>query len=101
MGHITRMKRREPPQLDMTLEGEFTSPPAPTLSSRILFWSVVVALIAGGLTFAALALWIAMLVLPIAVGAAIVAYVMFRYKMWRARQPGQTRYQVWTPPPGR
>jgi hypothetical protein len=80
------MNQRRPPELDMTLEGEFVSPPTPPISSRILMWAVVVALIAGALSLAAFALWIALLVLPVAFGAAIVAYVIFRYRVWRAQR---------------
>ena len=95
------MKRREPPELEMTLEGEFVSSPTPPLSTRIMFWAIVVAVIAGGFALAALALWVAMLVLPIAIGAAVVGYIMYRYRMWRARQVGGRRGQVWAPPPRR
>ena len=85
----------------MTLEGEFVTPPTPPVSTRIMVWAIVVAVIAGGITIAALALWVAMLILPIAIGAALVGYVMFRYKMWRAGQSGQDSRNVWAPPPGR
>ena len=85
----------------MTLEGEFVSPPTPPVSTRIMFWAIVVAIIAGGFTLAALALWLAMLVLPIALGAGVVGYLMFRYRLWSARQMGMDAGQVWTPPPGR
>ena len=95
------MKRQEPPELDMTLEGEFVSPPRPTISTRIMFWAIVVAIIAGGLSLAALALWLAMLVLPIAVGAAVIGYIMFRYKMWRAGQLRGDQRNLWAGPPGR
>ena len=83
----------------MTLEGEFVAPPTAPLSSRILVWAVLVAVIAGGLTLAFVALWIAMLVLPVAVGAGVVAYLLFRYKMWRAQQSLQGQRGVWAPPP--
>ncbi len=92
------MKRQQPPELNMTLEGEFVSPPTAPIATRIMFWAIVIAVIAGGLTLAALALWIAMLVLPIAVGAAVVGYIMFRYRMWRARQMHGAN-AVWSPPP--
>ncbi len=95
------MKRPEPPELHMTLEGEFVSPPTPPLSTRILFWSIVVALIAGGLALAFVALWIAMVMLPIAIGAGVVGYLMFRYKMWRAGGQIAGQRDLWAPPPGR
>jgi hypothetical protein len=96
------MERRKPPELEMTLEGEFVSPPKPPLSTKIMFWAVLIAVLAGAVTLAALALWVALLVLPIAIGAALVGYLMFRYRMWRAgQQLGGGQRGVWMRPPGR
>lgn len=82
----------------MTLEGDFVSPPQTPIASRIMVWAIVIAIITGGFTLAALALWLAMLVLPVAVGAAAIGYLMFRYRMWRARQMRGPN-AVWSPPP--
>jgi hypothetical protein len=92
------MKRNEPPQLDMTLEGEFVAPPTAPVSARIMMWAVVVAIITGGLAVAAIALWLAMMILPVALGAALVAYLLFRYRMWRAGVGGRRPVNLWTPP---
>ena len=81
----------------MTLEGEFVTPPRPPIISRILLWALILAVIAGAITIAALALWLAMLVLPIAVGAAVVAYVIFRYQAWRAQKSLGGQRNVWSP----
>jgi hypothetical protein len=86
------MDKKPPPELEMTLEGEFVSPPTPPLTTRILFWAVVIAAVAGTAFVAALALWFALSILPIALGAAAIAYGMYRYRLWRAgispgRQP--------------
>ncbi len=78
------MDKNRPPELEMTLEGEFVSPPTPPVSTRIMFWAIVVAVIAGAVTFAAAALWVALTILPIALGAAAIAYGLFRYRLWRA-----------------
>jgi hypothetical protein len=69
MRHIFAMKQKRPPELEMTLEGDFVSQPKPPVSTRILFWAVVVAVLAGALSLAALALWVAMIILPVAIGA--------------------------------
>jgi hypothetical protein len=92
------MKRNGPPELDMTLEGEFVTPPTPPVSARIMMWAIVVAVIASGLALAALALWVAMMILPIALGAAVIGYLMFRYRMWRAGLSGRAQTSIWTPP---
>ena len=86
-GHVAGM-RREPPQLEMTLDGEFRTPPKPPLLTRVLVWAVIIAIIAGGLTVAAFALWLALLILPVALGAAVVAWLIFRYQVWRAGKSG-------------
>jgi hypothetical protein len=63
-----------------------------SLTNRILFWAVVVAVVAGAALFAVLAFWIAMILIPVAVGAAIVAWAMLRFRLWQAgrgvRRPG-------------
>ncbi len=81
----------------MTVDGEFVSPPKVPLSSRILLWAIVVAIIAGALSLAALALWVALLILPVALGGAAVAWVMFRYRVWRAQQAVAGQRGVWRP----
>jgi hypothetical protein len=82
--HIPVMDKNRPPELEMTLDGEFVSPPAPPVSTRILFWAVVIAVIAGASSLAAIALTLALSILPVALGAAAVAYILYRYKLWRA-----------------
>jgi hypothetical protein len=91
------MKQRRPLELEMTIDGEFVSPPNAPIVSRIIVWAVVIAVIAGGLSLAAFALWIALLILPVAVGAAVVAWAMVRYRMWRARQAMAGQRTVWRP----
>jgi hypothetical protein len=89
------MKANRPPELDMTVEGEFVSPPRPPVSSRIMLWAIVIAIIAGGLSLAAFALWLALLILPVAFGAAVVAYVVFRYRVWRGQRGVGGQRNVW------
>jgi membrane protein implicated in regulation of membrane protease activity len=80
------MKERHPPDLEMTINGEFVSPPVAPITSRILMWAIVIALVAGALSLAAFALWIALIILPVAFGAAVVAWAMFRYRVWQAQR---------------
>ena len=95
--HIFGMNQRRPPDLDMTINGEFVSPRKVPVSSRILMWAVVVAVLAGALSLAAFTLWLALMILPVAIGAAVVAWVMFRYRVWRARRATGHRQNVWRP----
>ena len=77
--------RNHPPDLDMTLEGRFTTPPKPPFATRVMLWAIVIALIAGGLSLAAFALWIAFIILPVALAAGVIAWLAFRYQVWRAQ----------------
>jgi hypothetical protein len=88
--YIHRMtgERLGVPTLDMTPEGEFRTPPQPTWAQRILRAAIVVAVLAAGLAIAALALWFALILIPIALGAALVAYLAFRWRIWQARRSG-------------
>ena len=81
----------------MTIEGEFVSPPTPPITSRILMWAVVIAIIAGGLSLAAFALWLALLILPVALGAGVIAWAMLRYRLWRAQRAVGAQRGVWRP----
>jgi membrane protein implicated in regulation of membrane protease activity len=88
------MNQHRPPELDMTIDGEFVSPPTPPLSSRIMLWAFIIAVIAGALSLAAFALWLAMLVLPVALGAAAIAWVTYRYRIWRAQKTFSRQREV-------
>jgi hypothetical protein len=81
----------------MTIEGEFVSPPKMPISSRILMWAIVIAVLAGALSLAALALWAALIILPVAFGAAVLAWAMFRYRVWRAQRSALGQRDVWRP----
>ncbi len=74
--------------IEMTLQGEFVSPRPPPrrlpLSTRVFAWAVLAAVIGGALVIAALALWFVMMILPFVLGAAAVAYMAYRYKVWRS-----------------
>jgi len=91
------MNQRVPPELDMTINGDFVVPPRAPVTSRILAWAIVVAVLAGALSLAALALWVALLILPVAVGAAVVAWAVLRYRFWRAQRSVVGQRSVWRP----
>jgi len=68
----------------MTPEGEFRTPPKPPLVTRIMFWAILVAAGAGALFVAAFALWLALIILPVALLAAAIAWLTWRFQVWRA-----------------
>lgn len=72
----------------MRLDGSFRMPPKPArppLATRIFFWAVLVAVAAGAIAVAAFALWLALIILPVALAAAVIAWLAFRFQLWRAR----------------
>jgi hypothetical protein len=72
--------------IDMTPDGDFVEPPTPPLTERIGRWAFVIAVLAGGLAAAVLMLWFALALIPVAIGAALVAWVAFRFQVWRIRR---------------
>lgn len=71
-------------QIDMTPDGDFREPAKPPLAARIFFWAILVVTVAGSIVVAALALWFALALIPLVIGAAIVAYLAFRFQLWRS-----------------
>ncbi len=81
------MSDRKPPDLDLLPDGSFR-PRQPPLAARIFRWAVVIALVAVSLALAAFALWFALVLIPVAIVAGLIAWLAFRYQVWRAGRPG-------------
>lgn len=80
-------KERKDPvslQIDMTPDGRFAGPPPAPVSGQLLRLALLVASIAGVVAIAALALWLALTLIPIAIGAGLIAYGVLRYRMWKS-----------------
>lgn len=73
--------------IDMTPEGEMVPPASAHLSwpLRIGVGAVIVAVLAGLVASAAIFLWLASVLIPVAIVAALIAYVALRFQLWRAR----------------
>jgi hypothetical protein len=80
------MSDRVPPELDLLPDGSFR-PRRPPLAARVFRWAVVVALLAVTLALAALALWFALVLIPVAIVAGLIAWLAFRYQLWRGGKP--------------
>jgi hypothetical protein len=78
--------------IDMTPSGEFVSPPpgpesAPSLwPLKLAFGAATIAAVAGAVALAAIFLWVASLLIPVAIVAGALAYGAFRYQQWRNRR---------------
>jgi hypothetical protein len=88
--------QRRPPVLDMTPEGEFLDPvpprPASTLDrllARIGGVAVLVALAAGGLVLAGIAIMFAALALPVLIIAGAIGGFSLWWRIRRAQKQGQ------------
>jgi hypothetical protein len=89
------MSDHVPPELEMRVDGSFRTPPRPPILTRIFIWAAVIAVIAGGLAAAAFALWIALILVPVALLAAVIAWLAFRFQLWRARNSIGGQRDVW------
>lgn len=89
------MNKRRAPELEMTIDGKFVSPPTAPLSTRIMMWAIIVAVVAGALSIAAFALWLALIILPVVFVASLVAWAMFRYRVWRAQRSVSGQRDIW------
>ena len=95
-----RRWRPGPPILDMTPEGGFREPaPAPRgwldrALARVGGVALLLAVAAGGLVVVALAFVLLGLLLPIAIGAALVAFVSIWWRLRRLRGRGASPFVV-------
>jgi len=81
------MSHRVPPDIDLLPDGSFR-PRRPPLAARVFRWAVIIAVLAIALSLAAFALWFALVLIPVAIAAALIAWVALRYQVWRAGRPG-------------
>lgn len=89
------MSDHVPPELEMRVDGTFRVPPRPPIMTRIFIWAAVIAVIAGGLAAAAFALWLALILIPVALLAAVIAWLAFRFQLWRAGSSVGGQRDVW------
>jgi len=83
-----RMERGGDTQtIDMTPDGGMLPPPRAGLSwpTRIGIGAVFVAVLAGLAASAAIFLWLASVLIPIAIVAAVIAYLALRIQLWRQK----------------
>lgn len=86
------MSDRLPPEIDLLPDGSFR-PRRPPIAARVFAWAIVIAAVAAAIALAALALWVALILIPIVLVAGLVAWLAFRYQLWRAG--GSIRRDPW------
>lgn len=74
---------RDDSTIDMNPDGSFASPPPTPWADRILRWAVLATALGVIAAVALLALWAAMVVIPVALATAAVAYAAWRWRLWR------------------
>jgi hypothetical protein len=77
---------RIPPTLDMLPDGSFRSSPQAArvpFSFKLTVVAVLVALVAGAIAVAALALWVLSMVLPVLILAGVAAWAAMRFRRWQ------------------
>jgi hypothetical protein len=80
--------------IDMTLEGDFVRPPMshrPPVRSQIIVWAIVAMVLAVTVLIVALTFWFVVMILPLVLAAALIAYLALRYQMWRAARSFTSR----------
>ena len=91
------MSDRRPPELDLLPDGSFRRPARPPIVTRIFIWAVAVAAVAGALAIAAFALWIALILIPVALIAGVIAWAALRFQLWRSRRAYDGRHDLRRP----
>ncbi len=79
--------RRTPPLIEMRLDGQVV-PPASNWPVRLAGWAIVIAVLAGVAAVAALAFWLAIALVPVALVAGLVAWAAIRFQLWRSGRRG-------------
>ena len=81
---IIRDARDDGQTIDMNPDGSFRAPTPTPWADRILRWAVVATALAAMLGVALLALWAALIAIPVALAAGAIAYAAWRWRMWRS-----------------
>jgi hypothetical protein len=75
-----------PEIIDMTVDGRFVEPPRPAFATKLMVWAAVIAGLAVTVALGFLALWFALLAVPVAILGAGIAYAAWRFRLWQARR---------------
>jgi hypothetical protein len=93
------MIERQPVDIDMRPDGSFVEkprqqgfagwpPPRPPRGGRLARNLTIAAVIVGSFVVAGLALSLALVLVPVMIGAALIGYAALRFQLWRMRRNG-------------
>ncbi len=85
-------KRPVVTEIDMTVDGGFAQPQrgaAAPVASRLLRSAILLGVMATVVALVALTLWVALAMIPIAIGLGVVGYAVLRFQMWRRGRSGR------------
>lgn len=69
--------------IDVTVDGRVLGPEPTPLSTKLLRGAIITAVLVGAAGVAFLALWVALLLIPIALAAAGVAWLAWQWRLWQ------------------
>jgi len=70
----------------MLPDGSFVEPPTPPLALRIFRAALIIAVLAAAGAAAIFLLGIALILIPVAIGAGLIAWAALRFQLWRAQR---------------
>jgi hypothetical protein len=76
---------KDPKLLEMSIDGRVLGPEPVPLSTRLLTAAILAAVVAGAIGLAFLALWLALILIPVAIVAAGAAWLLWRWRVWQQR----------------
>jgi uncharacterized membrane protein YdbT with pleckstrin-like domain len=88
---IKKREHRAMIQIDMTADGKFqngTTIPQSGFGNKVLRVALAIAGLAIIGAMAAFAFWLLLILIPIAIGAGVIAYAILRYRIWQAKKRG-------------
>ena len=79
------LSMNRPPEIELLPDGSYRVAGQTSLAQRILRIAVIVAVLGGMVALAGLVLWATLLLIPVVLGAAVVAWLAWRFELWRRR----------------
>lgn len=85
---VRRPESQRPPDdlLEMTADGDFIDPPVRSWADRLIGAAMLIGGAGIAIVGVVMALWFALLMIPVLIAAGLIGYAALRWYMWKARQ---------------